>query len=116
MKRSGWSGQAQQCDFGPVSTVASECFWDQPGFNYSSDLKRVRRHRVRRVSRRRLQRGKWIYTVGGVYLNKASTDNPVEWGQDNTALFLNLGIYRDVPDFSFVGALSRSRSMAVSAG
>jgi alpha-glucuronidase len=53
-------------------------------------------------------RGKWIYTAGGVYLNKASTDNPVEWGQDNTALFLNLGIYRDMPDFSFGGALFKA--------
>jgi hypothetical protein len=49
-------------------------------------------------------RGKWIYTAGGVYLNKASTNNPVEWGQDNTALFLNLGIYRALPEFSFAGA------------
>ena len=41
LKRSKWSGQAQQCDFGPVSTVQSECFWDQPGFNYSDDLNAV---------------------------------------------------------------------------
>jgi hypothetical protein len=109
LKRSKWSGQAQQCDFGPVSTVQSECFWDQPGFNYSDDLNAVYDAVVYDVLLgAAYTRGKWIYTVGGVYLNKASTDNPVEWGQDNTALFLNLGIYRDVHDFSFGGALFKT--------
>jgi len=48
-------------------------------------------------------RGLWTYTAGGVYLNKASTDNPVEWGQENSAVFLNLGIYREVPELSVGG-------------
>ena len=43
-------------------------------------------------------RDKWTYTLGGVYLNSASTDNPTEWGQDNTATFVNLGIYRKMPE------------------
>jgi hypothetical protein len=34
---------------------------------------------------------------------KASTDNPVEWGQDNNALFLNLGVYRQIPELSVGG-------------
>ena len=38
-----------------------------------------------------------------MFLNEASTDNPVEWGQDNNALFLNLGIYRKVPELSVGG-------------
>jgi len=104
LRRSEWSGQAQQCDFGPVSVVASACFWDQPGFNYSDQIDKV----YSAVSWDAIlgaayNRGKWTYTAGGVYLDKASTDNPVEWGQDNTAIFLNLGLYRDLPELSFGG-------------
>ena len=102
LKRSEWSGQAQQCDYGPVSTVESQCFWDQAGFNYSDDLDKMHDAVVYDVMLGAgYTRGKWTYTAGGVYMNEASTDNPVEWGQDNTALFLNLGIYRDVPELSF---------------
>ena len=104
VKRSDWSGQAQQCDYGRVSSVQSECFWDQPGFNYSNELNAV----YDAVSWDFLlggayYRGLWIFTAGGVLLNEASTDNPVEWGQDNNALFLNLGVYRQVPELSVGG-------------
>jgi len=104
VKRSDWSGQAQQCDYGPVSSVQSECFWDQPGFNYSNELNAV----YDAVSWDFLlggayYRGLWIFTAGGVLLNEASTDNPVEWGQDNKALFVNLGAYRQVPELSVGG-------------
>jgi len=104
VKRSDWSGQAQQCDYGPVSTVQNECFWDQPGFNYSNELNAM----YDAVSWDFLlggayYRGLWIFTAGGVLLNEASTDNPVEWGQDNNALFLNLGVYRQVPELSVGG-------------
>jgi hypothetical protein len=99
LKRSEWSGQAQQCDFGPVSTVESQCFWDQAGFNYSNDIDAV----YDAVSYDLMlgaayKRGNWTYTLGGVYLNESSTDNPVEWGQDNSATFLNLGVYRKMPE------------------
>jgi len=99
LKRSEWSGQAQQCDFGPVSSVENQCFWDQPGFTYSSDLDAVHdavSYDFMLVAA--YKRDKWTYTLGGVYLNKASTKNPVEWGQDNAATFLNLGIYRKMPE------------------
>jgi hypothetical protein len=104
VKRSEWSGQAQQCDYGPVSSIESVCFWDQPGFNYSDELDAM----YDAVSWDFMlgaghTRGLWTYTAGGVFLNKASTDNPVEWGQDNHAVFLNLGIYRDVPELSVGG-------------
>ena len=112
VKRSEWSGQAQQCDYGRVSTVKEACFWDQPGFNYSDELDAV----YDAVSWDFMlggayRRGMWIYTAGGVFLNQASTDNPVEWGQDNDALFLNLGIYRDLPELS-VGGLFRMQVYA----
>ena len=104
VKRSEWSGQAQQCDFGPVSTSQSACFWDQAGFNYSDELDAV----YDAVSwdfmlGAAYNRGLWTYTAGTVFLNEASTDNPVEWGQDNNALFLNLGVYRKVPELSVGG-------------
>ena len=41
LRRSEWSGQAQQCDFGPVSTVESVCYWDQAGFNYSNEIDKM---------------------------------------------------------------------------
>lgn len=102
LKRSEWSGQAQQCDFGPVSPVESVCFWDQGGFNYSDDIDKMHRAvEYDGMLGAAYVRGKWTFTAGGVYMSKASTHNPVEWGQDNTATFLNLGVYRDLPELSF---------------
>jgi len=101
LKRSEWSGQAQQCDYGPVSDVQSACFWDQAGFNYSSDLNKMYNAvEYDAIVGAGYTRGKWTFTAGGVFMNKASTSNPTEWGQENTALFLNLGIYRDLPELS----------------
>lgn len=101
LKRSEWSGQAQQCDYGPVSTVESACFWDQAGFNYSSDINKMYDAvEYDAILGAGYTKDKWTYTAGGVFMNKASTDNPTEWGQDNTALFLNLGVYRDLPELS----------------
>jgi len=113
LKRSEWSGQAQQCDYGPVSDVQSACFWDQAGFNYSSDLNKMHDAvEYDAILGAGYTRGKWTFTAGGVFMNKASTNNPTEWGQDNTALFLNLGIYRDLPELS----ISRYFKMQVYGG
>ena len=99
LKRSEWSGQAQQCDFGPVTIAESQCYWDQPGFNYSSDIdKNYNAVSWDLMLGAAYTRDKWTYTLGGVYLNEASTRNPTEWGQDNTATFLNFGIYRKMPE------------------
>jgi len=99
VRRSEWSGQAQQCDFGPVSTVESVCYWDQAGFNYSNEIdKNYKAVSYDLLLGAAYTRDKWTYTLGGVYLNKASTRNPVEWGQDNSATFLNFGIYRKMPE------------------
>ena len=98
VKRSWWSGQQQQCDYGPVSPVASDCFWDQPGFNYASDF------RMHDATEYDVFLGAayawklWIFTLGGVRFNEAYVDTPTEWGQSNTATFLNLGVYRQVPE------------------
>ena len=112
LKRSEWSGQAQQCDYGPVSPVESQCFWDQPGFNYSDEINKVYKAVVYDLMLgAAYTMDKWIFTLGGVFMNEASTDNPVEWGQDNTATFLNLGVYRKMPEIyrnvEFYGGLGR---------
>ena len=44
--------------------------------------------------------GLLTYSVGGTYFGKASTDNPVEWGQGNSGLKLSFGVGRLVPEIS----------------
>ena len=42
----------------------------------------------------------WVFTVGGVRMNKAYVHTPTEWGQTNTATYVNLGVYRKLPEVS----------------
>ena len=98
IKQDWWSGQQQQCDYGPVSAVASDCFWDQPGFNYASDFKMHDATEYDVFLGAAYNWKLWIFTLGGVRMNKAYTRTPTEWGQSNTATFLNLGVYRTVPE------------------
>lgn len=102
VKRNEWSGQQQQCDFGsatnPNGTPFAGCFWDQPGFNYATD--NLRHHAIEydQLLGVAYKRGLYTTTLGGVHMNKAFTHTPTEWGQDNQATFLNLGLYRRVPE------------------
>jgi hypothetical protein len=98
VKQDWWSGQQQQCDYGPVSPVASDCFWDQPGFNYASDFKLHDATEYDVFMGAAYAWKLWSFTLGGVRMNKAYTKTPTEWGQSNTATFLNLGVYRTVPE------------------
>lgn len=98
LKRNRWSGQQQQCDYGPVSAVASACYWDQPGFNYANDAKLYSADTTDLMGGVAYTRGLWTLTAGGVMLRKASTANPTEWGQSNSATFTNLGVYRKLPE------------------
>ncbi len=100
IKRSEWSGQQQQCDFGWVSPVKQDCFFDQPGFNYASDSALHDAHEWDAMLGVAYNWQPWIFTLGGVRMNKAYTETPTEWGQSNTATFLNLGVYRKVPEIS----------------
>lgn len=109
LKRSEWSGQQQQCDY---SVVNAYCFYDQGGFNYNSALKysndlgataafeyaytAVEYDALLGVS---YSVQPWIFTLGAVQMTKASTENPVEWGQSNSATFLNLGVYRKISKY-----------------
>ena len=108
LKRSEWSGQQQQCDFGPFKPevvggelVTAGCFWDQPGFMYASDSELHSAVEYDGMLGVAHTRGLWVYTLGGVRMNKAYVRTPTEWGQSNTATFLNLGIYRKVPEMPF---------------
>lgn len=100
VKRNEWSGQQQQCDYGPTSPIASACFWDQPGFNYWSDQKVHHAIEWDAMLGIGYRRGLYTYTVGAVRMNKAYVHLPsaTEWGQNNTATFFNLGVYRKVPE------------------
>jgi hypothetical protein len=101
VKRSEWSGQQQQCDYGPVSPVASACFWDQAGFNYASDFKMHQAVEWDAFLGVGYTMQSWQFTLGGVRMNRADVNSPTEWGQDNTATFLNLGVYRKLPEIPF---------------
>jgi len=100
LKRSEWSGQQAQCDFGPVPTGGSNCFWDQAGFNYATDFERHHAIEWDVMGGGGYTRGLYTYTLGAVHFNKAYVRTPTEWGQSNTATVVNLGIYRKVPEIS----------------
>ena len=101
VKRSDWSGQQQQCDFGPATPTLSKCFWDQAGFNYASDFKLYRAVEYDLMAGASYSGQRpYVFTAGVVRMNRASTRNPTEWGQSNSATFLNLGVYRKVPEIS----------------
>ena len=106
VRRNEWSGQQQQCDFGFFKPVPAPpalpygCFYDQAGFNYASD-KGVH-HAIEYDGMLGISylRGLWAFTAGGVQMNKAFTHSPTEWGQGNRATFVNLGVYRRMPEIS----------------
>jgi len=111
LKRSEWSGQQQQCDYGPISANAHGCFFDQGGFNYAIDG--AVHHAIEYdafggvLYHLRL----WTFTAAATHMNKAYVHTPTEYGQDNTATFMNLGIYRKVPEvyknFEVYGGLGK---------
>jgi hypothetical protein len=111
IKRNSWSGLQQQCDY---SSTLSTCYYDQAGFNYAIDGAVHSAFGFDTMagvgySPNRL----WTYTFGGVFLNKTHTATPTEWGQSNTATFVNVGVYRKITgidrhlDMSVYGGVSR---------
>jgi hypothetical protein len=57
--------------------------------------------------------GLYTYTIGGVYFGRASSKNPIEWGQSNSAIHLNVGVARKVPEIdkglTFTAGLARAQ-------
>jgi hypothetical protein len=103
IKRNYWSGVAFQCDFAPLPDGTSGCYFPSgfsntlsatnPSLNtghstWSIDI-------MGGISR---MDGLWTYSAGFVRLNKAFSQTPTEYGQSNTATFLNLGVYRRMPE------------------
>ncbi len=107
LRHSYWSGASTTCGYvtslGPG--LGGGCTYPSGGFNYAvltsggtpvqpgysastNDFLLGLSH----------YRGLWTYTAGMVYLGRARTDNPTQWGQDNWAVVTNLGIYRKVPE------------------
>ena len=106
IRRNEWSGQQQQCDFGFFNPAPAApalpygCFYDQAGFNYASDKGLHHAIEYDGMAGIAYLRGIWAFTAGGVQMNKAYTHSPTEWGQGNRATFVNLGVYRRVPEVS----------------
>ncbi len=112
IKRNYWSGVAYQCDF------ATYCYFPS-GFNNTLSVTNPSLNGghsawsldvMGGLSR---MDGLWTYTGGFVRLNKTYTQTPTEYGQSNTATFINLGIYRRMPevykDLQLYGGLGQVR-------
>ena len=99
LRRSQWSGSAASCNY---NTALGSCvFGLDPGFNYGSSTESYLGYQVTSFdallgwSR---YDGLFTYTVGGVYFGRASSKNPIEWGQSNSAVHVNFGVARKVPE------------------
>ena len=81
IRRNYWSGSAPSCNF---NTARGICiFGVDPGFNYSTQAEDYKGYSVTNwdaFGGMIRKDGLFTYSVGGTYF-KASTDNPVEWGQ-----------------------------------
>jgi hypothetical protein len=101
LRRSQWSGSAASCNYNP--TVGVCYFGIDPGFNSG---RRTENYQGYRASTLDLMgawshyHGLYTYTLGGVYFGKANSDNPIEWGQSNSAWGMNAGIYRNYRKFT----------------
>jgi hypothetical protein len=97
IRRNSWSGAAYQCDY----VTGTGCYFPS-GFNNgapgTADNIAHAAWSVDFMGGISHFRGLWTYTAGFVRLNKAYTSTPVEYGQSNTATYINLGINRRVPE------------------
>ena len=96
VKRSFWSGAMRQCDY--VTGIG--CYFSTPGFNNDATNAAHPAKEYDFMGGLSYYRGPWTYTGGFVRYSKAYTKTPTEWGQSNTANYLHLGIYRQVPELS----------------
>lgn len=109
VRRSQWSGSAASCNY---SAALNTClFGMDPGFNYGPKSTAYQGYQATAYDAMlgwSHYSGLYTYTVGGVYFPQASSKNPQEWGQSNSAVHLNLGVARKVPEIS--------KGLTVSAG
>ena len=99
VRRSQWSGSAASCNY---SHTRRECIFGlDTGFNYGSAADSYLGYKASTFDAMlgwSHYRGPYTYTLSGVYFGRASSKNPVEWGQSNSAVHFNLGIARKVPE------------------
>ena len=101
IRRNYWSGSAPSCNY---SDSEAKCIFGlDPGFNYSEQSENYKGYSVTNwdaFAGMIRKDGLLTYSVGGTYFGKASTDNPVEWGQGNRGLSLSFGVGRLLPEIS----------------
>lgn len=94
-----WSGSAASCNY---DASQGEClFGMDPGFNYGDAATHYAGFKASTVDLMlgvSHYAGLYTYTAGLAWFGRASSDNPIEWGQSNSALSANLGIYRKLPE------------------
>jgi hypothetical protein len=99
VRRSQWSGSAASCNYNVA--LANCVFGLDPGFNYGPASAAYLGYQATAYDAMlgwSHYRGLYTYTVGGVYFPRASSKNPIEWGQSNSAVHVNLGVARKVPE------------------
>lgn len=99
LRRSQWSGSAASCNYS--ASLGSCVYGLDPGFNYGPASESYLGYKATTFDAMlgwsRYQ-GPYTYTLSGVYFGRASSKNPIEWGQSNSAVHLNLGVARKMPE------------------
>lgn len=98
VRRSQWSGSAAVCNYNPVR---DQCIYVDSGFNYGPESGKRLGFQATTFDAMlgwSHYQGLYTYTVSAAYFGKASSKNPQEWGQSNSALHLNVGMARKVPE------------------
>lgn len=106
LRRSQWSGSAATCNYNSQlvldnGDIGGCVFGLEPGFNYGPESMNFRGYRATSWDAMlgwSHYVGLYTYTVSGVYFGAASSDNTIEWGQSNSALSVNLGVSRKMPE------------------
>lgn len=105
VRRSQWSGSAATCNYDKnlvANGITGNCkFGIDPGFNYGSKTENYQGYRASSIDAIlgwSHYRGLFTYTIGGVFFGQADSDNPEQWGQSNSAVSVNMGIARKVPE------------------
>ncbi len=113
LRHSYWSGAAITCGY---DKALGYCTYPSGGFNYANALYNTTSYQPGYSASTNdfllglsHYRGLWTYTAGAVYLGRARTDNPTQWGQSNWAVISNFGLYRKMPEIyrnlSFYGGI-----------
>lgn len=108
LRRSQWSGSAASCNYDPNlllpnGTIGGCLFGIDPGFNYGPESESYLGFKARSFDAMlgwSHYRGLFTYTIGVVYFGTASSENPIEWGQSNSAVHLNFGVARKIPEIN----------------